>query len=224
MLAICGPPRVLCSPAITFTNETASGWQQADFSIPVKITAGATYIASYHMTSGGYSDTPYYFANYQGQTNGSLAAAGNSLNGVYAYGTGSTFPTNIPVAGDNYWVDVVFDDTIDDPQANNVSGLITTENTALLIPASTLLAGITDPLGYSVSLSGVSNPINGTVSFNASSQTVTFVPTTGYTGPASFIYTVSDGHGGTGSAGVSLTVNFLATAQSLFFSETRPRP
>ena len=27
----------------TFTNETASGWQQANFSNPVPITAGTTY-------------------------------------------------------------------------------------------------------------------------------------------------------------------------------------
>jgi hypothetical protein len=206
----------------TFTNETASGWQQVNFSAPVKITARTTYVASYHTSGGEYSDTTYYFANYQGQTNGSLAAAGDSLNGVYAYGTGSVFPTNVSVTGDNYWVDVVFDDTIDDPQASNVGGLITTENSALSIPVSTLLAGDTDPLGYSLSFVGVSNPMNGTVSYDSSAQTVTFVPTTGYTGPASFTYTISDGHGSTGSGNVSLSVNFPTTAQSLFYSADTP--
>ena len=39
----------------TFTNETASGWQQVNFSNPVLITAGTTYIASYH-TNGDYSE------------------------------------------------------------------------------------------------------------------------------------------------------------------------
>ncbi len=34
----------------TFSNETASGWQQVNFSSPVSITAGATYIASYETT------------------------------------------------------------------------------------------------------------------------------------------------------------------------------
>ncbi|WP_231510171.1 N,N-dimethylformamidase beta subunit family domain-containing protein, partial [Streptosporangium roseum] len=34
-----------------FTNETASGWQQVDFSTPVNIAANTTYIASYHTTS-----------------------------------------------------------------------------------------------------------------------------------------------------------------------------
>ncbi len=39
----------------TYTNETASGWQQALFSSPVAITAGVTYIASYHSPSGDFA-------------------------------------------------------------------------------------------------------------------------------------------------------------------------
>ena len=38
----------------TFTNETTSGWQQVTLSTPVLITAGTTYMASYH-TNGDYS-------------------------------------------------------------------------------------------------------------------------------------------------------------------------
>ncbi len=41
----------------TFTNETASGWQQVNFSTPVSITAGTTYVASYHTNTGNYADT-----------------------------------------------------------------------------------------------------------------------------------------------------------------------
>ncbi|WP_197433717.1 cadherin-like domain-containing protein, partial [Bradyrhizobium sp. CCH5-F6] len=48
---------------------------------------------------------------------------------------------------------------------------------------------------------------NGTVSFNAQTNTVTFTPTTGYTGAASFSYAIADGQGGTATATVSLTVN-----------------
>src|SRR5262249_44122056 len=36
----------------TFTNETASGWQQVSFSQPVAVTAGTTYVASYHTNVG----------------------------------------------------------------------------------------------------------------------------------------------------------------------------
>jgi hypothetical protein len=199
----------------TSTNETASGWQQVNFANPVKITAGTTYIASYHMSSGEYSDTPYYFDTLQAPTNGSLAATANGLNGVFAYSSGSIFPTNVPATGDNYWVDVVFNDTSQGPQANDDSGFIATENSVGSIAASALLANDTDPKGLPLSITGVSNPSNGTVTYNSSTQTVSFVPTTGYTGPARFTYTITDGQA-SASGNVSLTVNYAVTAQSLF--------
>ena len=46
----------------TFTNETASGWQQVTFSSPVAITASTTYVASYHTSTGHYSDDQHFFA------------------------------------------------------------------------------------------------------------------------------------------------------------------
>ena len=41
----------------TFTNESASGWQELDFSSPVSITAGTTYVASYFTSTGHYAAT-----------------------------------------------------------------------------------------------------------------------------------------------------------------------
>ena len=204
----------------TSTSETASGWQQVNFSSPVNITAGTTYIASYHTSSGEYSDTPYYFDTLQGTTNGSLSAVGSGLNGVFAYSSGSIFPNSISTSGDNYWVDVVFNDGINSPQANNDSGFVATENTAISIAASALLANDTDPNGLPLSITGVSNPIDGTVTYNASTQTVTFVPSTA--GIASFVYTVTDGVGGPSSASVSITVNNPPTAQTLFSASDTP--
>src|SRR5690349_22134769 len=40
----------------TFSGETASGWQQVSFSQPVAVTAGTTYVASYHTNVGEYAD------------------------------------------------------------------------------------------------------------------------------------------------------------------------
>ena len=37
-----------CSATVTFTGETASGWQQATFATPVAITANTTYVVSYY--------------------------------------------------------------------------------------------------------------------------------------------------------------------------------
>src|SRR5207237_1101740 len=44
----------------TFSVETASGWQQLNFSTPVPIAADTTYVASYH-TSGGFFYTTKFF-------------------------------------------------------------------------------------------------------------------------------------------------------------------
>jgi hypothetical protein len=38
----------------TFTNETSSGWQTVTFGSPVTVTAGTTYLASYH-SNGRYA-------------------------------------------------------------------------------------------------------------------------------------------------------------------------
>ena len=62
---------------------------------------------------------------------------------------------------------------------------------------------------------------NGTVSYDANTQTVSFVPTTGYTGTASFTYSVTDGQGGTASANVALFVNDPSAA-SLFSLTSTP--
>ena len=162
----------------TFTNETATGWQEADFSSPVAIAAGTTYVASYHTNTGEYSVDPNYYAN--AYTNGQLTVPSSSSSGgdgVYTYSSSPAFPTNSFNAA-NYWVDVVFDANAPVVTANPVSGLLlTTENTTLSIPASTLLANDTDSQGYPLSISGVSNPSNGTVSYNSSNQPSALFPT-----------------------------------------------
>ena len=97
----------------TFTNETASGWQQVDFAIPVTVTANTAYVASYHTNVGRYSDDPNYFSSKGVDTPPlhALAAGVSGANGVYAYGPAGTFP-NQDWFSSNYWVDVVFSTTV----------------------------------------------------------------------------------------------------------------
>ncbi|HLG11831.1 MAG TPA: DUF4082 domain-containing protein, partial [Dehalococcoidia bacterium] len=94
----------------TFTNETASGWQQVNFASPVAITAGQTYVASYHTDSGNYSVNGGYFASEV--FSWPLRALSNAQaggNGLYKYGP-SGFPSG-SFGASNYWVDVVFSQT-----------------------------------------------------------------------------------------------------------------
>jgi hypothetical protein len=92
----------------TFSGETASGWQQVNFSTPVAIAASTTYVAAYFSTSGYAHDLGYFTST--GVDNAPLHALRSGVdgpNGVYAYDASPLFPASS--AGDpNYWADVVF--------------------------------------------------------------------------------------------------------------------
>jgi hypothetical protein len=45
----------------TFTGETASGWQQVNFSTPVAVSPHTTYVVSYYAPNGHYLQTEGYF-------------------------------------------------------------------------------------------------------------------------------------------------------------------
>ncbi|MGO4706807.1 DUF4082 domain-containing protein [Microvirga sp. 2MCAF38] len=209
---------------VTFTGETVSGWQTAIFPSPVTVTAGTTYIVSYHANAGHYSSTANYFAT--AVTNGPLTAPSSAAaggNGVYAYGSSSSFPTDTYQAT-NYWVDVLFassSSTVNQPPtANTDTGFIVNQDTPLTIAAASLLANDTDPDGDPLNITSVSGATHGAAAFNAAANTVTFTPTAGYTGQAGFSYSISDGRGGTSSANVSLTV--IPASVSLFSSSATP--
>ena len=93
----------------TFTDETASGWQQVYFDAPIAILANMTYIASYSAPFGEYSADDGYFSS-SGVDRPPLHALANGVdggNGVYSYGPSGTFPTDTFNSA-NYWVDVMF--------------------------------------------------------------------------------------------------------------------
>jgi hypothetical protein len=47
---------------VTFTNESATGWQEAKFAIPVAITANTVYVASYFSPQGHWFGDRDYFS------------------------------------------------------------------------------------------------------------------------------------------------------------------
>lgn len=188
---------------VTFTNETANGWQLAAFSNPIAITAGTSYVASY-QSNGNYMVTSGYFS--APHQRGYLTAG--TGNGLYAYGTGGAFPTST-FGSANYWVDVLYEPSGTanlPPEAVNDGTLTTPQGTPLAIAAASLLANDTDPENDALTITGVGAAVNGTVVFDAPTNTVTFTPATGYTGAASFSYTIRDTSGSTDSATVSLTI------------------
>jgi hypothetical protein len=107
--------------SVTFTQETASGWQQANFSKPVAIAANTTYVASYFAPNGRYSSNDNYFS--KAYTSGPLTALRNGSqggNGVYVYSSTSDFPLQTYHAS-NYWVDVVFTTSTFNPTVKPVA-------------------------------------------------------------------------------------------------------
>jgi hypothetical protein len=146
---------------VTFTNETSSGWQQADFSTPVAITANTVYVASYQSSVGHWSVNWNYFAA-SGVDNPPLHAlqnASNTPNGIW--GSAGAFPANTNAS--NYWVDVIFKAAFPPVAAtygfNEGSGSTAADasgnaNTATLYGASWTTAG---RYGDAIAFNGVSS-------------------------------------------------------------------
>jgi Domain of unknown function (DUF4082)/Bacterial Ig-like domain/Bacterial Ig domain len=207
----------------TFTAETASGWQQVDFASPVAITANTVYVASYFAPNGGYAADAQFFAN-SGVDKPPIRLLSNAAaggNGVFAYGTASSFP-NSTYQSTNYWVDVVFttngppDTTPPTVASNSPAGGSTGVALGSAITAS--FSEALDPATVNTSTFEVVAPstgsIAGTVAYNPAAFTATFTPA----GPlaASTTYTVTLKGGGADprikdSAGNALAANVTWT-------------
>ena len=90
-----------------FTNESAYGWQQVNFSSPVAIQANSVYIASFSTGRGYFGITTSFFSS-SGVTNGPLEALPNSASGGDGvYNRAGAFP-DVNGNGMNFWADVAF--------------------------------------------------------------------------------------------------------------------
>src|SRR5262245_42761603 len=188
----------------TFTNETATGWQQVNFSSPVAIKANTTYIASYFAPGGHYAYDYYYFAT--SVTNGPLKALADGENGpnsVFRYGSSSGFPSST-YRSTNYWVDVVFSDSS------------TSQS-----PAPTANAGVDQSAdeGSSVSFKGSATGTGLSYAWDfgdGSTTTGTLTPSHTYAdnGKYTATLTVTDSSGQTASDTATITVNNVAPTAS----------
>lgn len=184
----------------TFTNETASGWQQVNFNNPVHITANTTYVASYYTPTGHYSDTPGFFAS-----SGSdapplhfLESGVDGANGIYSYSGTTTFPTSTYNAT-NYWVDVVY---IPDSSMSGAPPAL------LTYPYNLTFAGFVGAANPSSQTVTVYNEGSGSLSWTASSSAswLTVSPTSGAT-PASLTISVNTAGLAVGTYNGTVTVS-----------------
>ena len=109
----------------------------------------------------------------------------------------------------------------DAPVARDDSGFSLTAGTSLTILKSALLANDTDVDGDPLTITSASAAVGGTVALNANGDLV-FSANAAFSGRAAFAYAISDGHGGTASANVALTVNPLVqTGVTLIGTDNR---
>ena len=181
----------------TFTSESASGWQELDFSAPVAITAGTTYVASYYTSTGHYAATTSGLAS--AVTNGPLTALAGG--GVYAYGAPNTFPSSSYNAS-NYWVDVVYS-----PSAGSTPPVVTTAspangstgNPASVAPTATFSQAVTpSTVTFTVKDSG-GNSVAGSVGFNSTDMVATFTPSSSLASGTTYTATVSGAQNSSGT-------------------------
>jgi hypothetical protein len=214
----------------TFTNETASGWQQVNFTTPVAITANTVYVASYLAPVGRYA----------GDNNGFSAAAvdnpplhalrdgTNGGNGVYAYAATTTFP-NASYQGTNYWVDVVFS-----PSGGSTD--TTPPTVATVTPASgatgvsrstTVTATFSEPMDAStvvaanVELRDAANTlVAASVAYNAATRVATLTPSA--TLAAATVYTARVKSGVKDVAGNAMVADRVWTFTTVAADTTPP--
>jgi hypothetical protein len=195
----------------TFTNESGSGWQQVNFSAPVAVTTGTTYVVSYFAPNGHYSVTGGGFNS--SVDNPPLHAPDRvtaSGNGVYSYGTGG-FP-NETYNGSNYWVDLVFSTT---PPPDTTPPTVTVKSP---VPGATSVpVGVTPQATFSeavqpativMTLASGSGPVTGSVSYDAPTKTATFTPAAALSPGTSYTVTVSGAQDAAGNAMASTNWSF----------------
>ena len=167
--------------SVTFTNETASGWQSAMFSQPIPLTVNRTYVVSYLAPAGHYSADANFFTN-QGAGLApitALQATSTIPNGVYKYGTATVFPS-LSFKNTNYYVDAVFTPGVFDPNPPTVTATQPAAN-ATAVPVTTpvtasLSEGI-DPSTLKFTLTGSNGKAqSGTVGYDPVGHVASFTP------------------------------------------------
>ena len=203
--------------SVTFTNETATGWQQANFPTPVGITANTTYVASYYAPLGHYAlDESYFTAAVVKPPLRALADGEDGSNGVYRYGA-SGFPTQTFNAS-NYWVDVVF--STDPPPPDTTPPTVSTVLPAIgatgVVTGATVRATFSEIMNAttittsSVTLRNATNQlVPAGVSYDSVTRTAVLTPSSPLASQTTYTATVKGGASGVqDTAGNALAADF----------------
>ncbi|MEH1863691.1 MAG: N,N-dimethylformamidase beta subunit family domain-containing protein [Nostoc sp.] len=192
--------------SVTFSNETASGWQEQVLETPVNIQANTTYVVSININA-------YYVATnnelVNSIINGDLSTVADGNNGVY-----NTSPNSFPTSSyqnSNYYCDIAF---VVGSNLVKISGDNQFGATGAALP---------NPLVVQV-VNAQNNPQSGvTVNFTVSNGGGSVSPTTAITnasGQASTILTL--GSVPTAPGGVVVTATVAGIGSATFSASATP--
>ena len=185
--------------SVTFSGETSTGWQQANFSTPVSVAANTTYVVSYYAPSGHYAVDEAYFTNAAVDATPlhALQNGADGPNGLYTYASGGGSPTN-SWDSSNYWVDVVLS-TSGSSAGDTTPPTVTTQSPAADatgVPAGTAVAATfseaVQATGITVAAADSGGAtVSGSTAYNSTTRTVTFTPSGTLASGATYTVTVS---------------------------------
>ncbi|UZX05187.1 DUF4082 domain-containing protein [Arthrobacter sp. CDRTa11] len=201
--------------SVTFAGETASGWQQANFSTPVDITANTTYVVSYHAPNGHYSANSGFFGTSADRAPlHGLASGTDGPNGVYRYGA-SGYPT-ASFNNTNYWVDVVFSTTPSEvpPSVTSVTPANNAADVAVAVkPTAAFNQAVTASSVVFTVKDAANAAVAGTTAYDAATNTATFTPSAALSYNTTYTATVSGASNAAGQLmGAPYSWTFTTTA------------
>jgi methionine-rich copper-binding protein CopC len=195
--------------AVQFVNETATGWQVAQLSQPVAVTAGTTYVVSYTAPAGRWSQTASYFT--AARTTGALTAPanGSSPNGIT--GSMGTFPASA-ASGANFWVDVLFTTVPPAGSAKDTVAPVVVATTPSGTGQSTQPAVVAlfseSVSGVTMTLTRAGATVASTVGWSSTNLAEMLVPVSPLASRTTYTVTVSGGRDAAGNVMAPVTWTF----------------
>jgi hypothetical protein len=189
----------------TFVADTQPGWHQVALPTPVQVSAGATYVASYFASEGGYSEDPGFFADaFDAPPLHAPGSTSADPNGVYVYTATGGFPTNASDAT-NYGADVVFVRT--DHTAPTVLSVAPADGADAVSPSTQVRATFDEALaastldGFTFQLrDGAGAVVPAAVTYDAATRTAVLTPSAPLAGSVRYSATVKGGAVGVSDA------------------------
>jgi hypothetical protein len=177
---------------VTFSGESATGWQTATFASAVSVTAGQTYVVSYTSPQGHYAADENAFAMRELKAAPFTVAGGYGAPAAGVYGDPGTFPSS-SFGNANYYVDPIFSTT--DTSPLTVIGKAPLDGSSSVPRNAKVAATFSRSVSASTAVITVKDPSNvtvaGTTTYDAATRTATFTPSTALPGGVKFTATAT---------------------------------